>query len=305
MEKGKGCWKQMQEIEQEKASNFKRIEVISKVVGVTGPTGATGPAGERGEKGERGPSGLKGEKGDRGETGAKGDAGEKGEIGEKGEKGDRGEKGETGSAELISIGETETIEPDDIALVQDDFEDGVHNLTFYIPRGATGLKGEKGDRGETGAKGDTGEKGDAGEKGEKGDKGVDAVIPNKSATIFNMAGQDVTTGQPIYLMRTMTNNELTTKENSITIENDGTYFIAYYINRAEGAAGTDSISLAFNGVINSNTARPLSESSTSSGQFVMNLSKGTEITLVPVVMNAKKLIANGGPSATLTVFQIA
>ena len=49
---------------------------------------------------------------------------------------------------MILIGETETVEPDETALVQDDFEDNIHHLTFYIP------KGEKGDVGLRGPKGD-------------------------------------------------------------------------------------------------------------------------------------------------------
>ena len=63
--------------------------------------------------------------------------------------------------------------------------------------------------------------------------------------------------------------------------------------------------MAINNVINNNTARPLSETSTSSGQFVMNLQAGDSISLIPVVMNATRIEANGGPGATLTVLKIS
>lgn len=57
---------------------------------------------------------------------------------------------------MISIDETETINPDEEAQVLDDFENNVHHLTFYIP------KGQKGDVGPIGPIGPQGEKGEKG-----------------------------------------------------------------------------------------------------------------------------------------------
>lgn len=74
--------------------------------------------------------------------------GQKGEKGEKGEIGPRGLPGEIGISQAITIDETITVEPNEEAEVQDDFENNVHHLTFYIP------KGEKGDSKVIGAYGE-------------------------------------------------------------------------------------------------------------------------------------------------------
>lgn len=151
------------------------------------PKGEIGPKGDQGIKGEAGPQGVKGDKG---------------EQGDKGDTGPRGLPGEIGKSEKISIDITETVEPDEDAQVLDTFEDYVHHLSFYIPRGKQGEKGEKGDKGDEIImagnttqvsenelakvddryegeihfldfkipQGRTGEKGEQGPKGEKGDK---------------------------------------------------------------------------------------------------------------------------------------
>lgn len=83
--------------------------------------------------------------------------GEKGEKGEIGPQGPRGFPGETGISQVITIDGTETIEPNELAEVQDDFESNVHHLTFYIPKGEAGLQGPRGEQGIPGTKGEYGE----------------------------------------------------------------------------------------------------------------------------------------------------
>lgn len=86
----------------------------------------------------------------------KGEQGSIGPIGPKGEKGETGPMGlpgEKGISEIIIIDKTETVEPDEPAKIQDDFNDNTHHLTFYIPKGE---KGEKGDQGSIGPAGPTG-----------------------------------------------------------------------------------------------------------------------------------------------------
>ena len=89
-------------------------------------------------------------KGEKGEQGSIGPIGPKGEQGETGPMGLPGEKG---ISEIIIIDKTETVEPDEPAKIQDDFNDNTHHLTFYIPKGE---KGEKGDQGSVGPAGPTG-----------------------------------------------------------------------------------------------------------------------------------------------------
>lgn len=159
--------------------------------GATGPQGIQGLQGIKGETGPQGPIGLPGINGATGPTGPAGPQGEPGygtvtvgttetlgptenaEVtnvgtdndiilnfkipkGEKGDTGPRGFPGEIGITEHISVDGTETLEAGEEAQVMDDFENTVHHLTFYIP------KGEKGEKGEQGIKGDTGPQGPAG-----------------------------------------------------------------------------------------------------------------------------------------------
>lgn len=76
-----------------------------------------------------------------------------GPTGPKGDRGDIGPVGETGISHEIIIDETKTINPDEPAKVQDEFNNNIHYLTFYIPKGE---KGEKGDQGSVGPAGPTG-----------------------------------------------------------------------------------------------------------------------------------------------------
>ena len=64
-----------------------------------------------------------------------GDAGIQGLKGEIGHTGLRGFPGEIGISEVITIDGTETVEPNEEAQVQDDFDRNIHHLTFYIPKG--------------------------------------------------------------------------------------------------------------------------------------------------------------------------
>ena len=75
-----------------------------------------------------------------------------GPTGPKGDRGDIGPVGETGISHEIIIDETKTINPDEPAKVQDEFNNNTHYLTFYIPKGE---KGEKGDQGSVGPAGPT------------------------------------------------------------------------------------------------------------------------------------------------------
>lgn len=164
------------------------------ITGPTGPMGPQGEQGEAGPRGEQGIKGLKGDKGDQGMTGPRGDQGPttikignvetipfekkaeienvgtsedlilnfkipqgiKGDKGEQGEIGPRGLPGEIGRTEHISIDLTETVEEGEKAQVLDDFENFVHHLTFYIPKGDKGDTGPQGERGKTGPAGPPG-----------------------------------------------------------------------------------------------------------------------------------------------------
>ena len=63
--------------------------------------------------------------------------------------GSRGFPGEIGISQVITIDGTEMVEPNELAEVQDDFEQNIHHLTFYIPKGEKGDKGSQGQTGQT------------------------------------------------------------------------------------------------------------------------------------------------------------
>ena len=168
--------------------------------------------------------------------------------------------------------------------------------------GPTGPMGPQGMRGPTGPMGPTGP---AGATGATGPAGPAGVVSNQNATIANATNQAITSGTPLTLSTVVTNNGMTVTNNGITVPADGTYLVEYYVNRATSASGTDSISIAVAGATNSNTSIPLIAQSTSSAQFVLNLTSGNTLTLVPIVTAATNLEATGGPSATLTVVRLS
>lgn len=148
----------------------KKIEAENKntrfcyVQGPTGPMGPTGPQGEPGMDGAATIEIGKTETGDYNtqamvtNVGTKenvilnfkipqGIPGEKGEIGPEGKTGPQGIQGKTGESDHITIDGVEAITPEEEAQIIDDFENNIHHLTFYIPRGEKGEIGPAGPRG--------------------------------------------------------------------------------------------------------------------------------------------------------------
>lgn len=153
--------------------NFKIPRGEQGIEGKIGPQGIPGP---QGEKGDMGPQGIKGEKGDQGPATIQIgnvetiEPNEEAEVvnsgtpidvvldfklprGERGETGPRGLPGEIGRTEHIAIDETETIEPGEPAEVMDTFENWVHHLAFFIPKGEQGETGPRGPQGPAGPPG--------------------------------------------------------------------------------------------------------------------------------------------------------
>lgn len=289
------------------------------------PKGEIGPKGDQGIKGEAGPQGVKGDKG---------------EQGDKGDAGPRGLPGEIGKSEKISIDITETVEPDEDAQVLDTFEDYVHHLSFYIPRGKQGEKGEKGDKGdeiimagnttqvsenelakvddryEGGIhfldfkipQGRTGEKGEQGPKGEKGEQGVagpPGSTNNINVTLFNPNNQDISNSRPLTFGQTLTNNGITTNETSVFIPANGTYVISFSMNNGSSAAAGDCVGVYKNSSLIPGTTRPLTSSTNVSAMFVVSLKINDIITLVPKLSTNRTITASGAPSIMLSVVQIA
>lgn len=276
------------------------------VTGVTGPTGATGPTGPTGTPGTVAnfievrstrsiepeyeaqvvqdqiddivfldfyiPKGITGPKGDKGDTGP------------------RGLPGEIGISEVITIDGTETVEPNEKAEVQDDFDRNIHHLTFYIP------KGEKGQTGPQGLKG---------EKGETGVAGPPGLTPNINATIYNSAEQTISNNFSLLMPENLINNNFTIQDNGLTVPTTGTFLISFSINNATDAAAGDCVGVAVNNVIIPASKRPITTTTNTSATFVTILNKNDVVTLVANVAQNRTLTASGAPSSMLSVMMLA
>lgn len=228
------------------------------IEGQVGPTGPQGLKGDKGEQGERGLQGLKGEKGDPGPATIKVGATEsiepeaeaevintgtatdvvlefkipRGIKGDKGDIGPRGLPGEIGISQAITIDGTETLEPGELAEVQDDFESNIHHLTFYIP---------KGDKGEQGIQGPIGPQGPA---------GVTEIISYAeryldTSTALSLT-QDADTLVPLNNSGPAFNANYDT-ENAIGIQESGFYQISYFFSGNPNVDCTLTFTLRSNG----------------------------------------------------------
>lgn len=170
------------------------------------------------------------------------------------------------------------------------------------PQGPIGLTGATGAQGPTGPVGPQGPVGPVGPQGPEGPAGTSL---NENATIFNLETQDVTTGTALALPSVLTNNNLIVDGDSITVENDGTYLVSFSTGTATETVSTDNVGIAINGTIIDATRGLLSTTSGTSGTYVLNLSDGDVLSLIPTVETTTGINATGGPSATLTVVRIA
>lgn len=290
--------------------------------GIKGEDGAIGPKGDKGDKGDTGPTGPQGPKGENGPTTIdvgttetsdpgteavvtnvgtnkdvvlnfkipRGTAGEKGEVGATGPQGPRGFPGEIGISQAITIDGTETVEPDELAEVQDDFEQNVHHLTFYIP------KGEKGDQGPIGPQGPAGptqtvayaERYLDATQELKLTASTDTVVPlNNSGPAF-FAEYDT--------------------ENAIDIKQAGFYLISYFLSAEPKEDCTLTLAVKYNDLLTpaSNVTVKWQANSINSvsNSIIAALQEGDVLTLSVRAAAETTLSFNGTANAVLTIVKI-
>lgn len=156
-----------------------------------------------------------------------------------------------------------------------------------------------------GPQGPAGPAGPIGPQGATGPQGPAGTIPNQNATIYNTALQTLTSGTALDFPTVLTNNNVTVSTTSVTIPTTGTYIISYNINRATTESTTDNVGIAINGTINTATQSTLSTTSNTSASYILNLTSGDIITVVPTIADTNSITNNGGPSSSLTVVRIA
>lgn len=173
------------------------------------------------------------------------------------------------------------------------------------PTGATGQKGETGATGPTGPQGMQGERGATGATGATGSAG--GISVNENASTYTFGPQTAVSGTPLTLMTELTNNGLETLQDSITVQNDGTYIVAYSINKVANADDNDYVAIRINDVEIPATRKQMLTTTPIFGLFVLNLEEDDIVTIVPVENRADRtqLLDAGGPSASLTVIRIA
>ncbi len=262
-----------------------------------------GMTGEKGEKGEPGPATIKignvvtidpGEAAEVVNTGTPSDVvlefripkGEQGDKGDTGEIGPRGLPGEIGISEHINVEETETVEPGEAAQVLDTFENNVHNLSFFIPKGE---------------KGDTGARGPAGESFVSSygmlyktsqdqlmvQQGTDTIIP------MNEQGPALFTSY---------------ENNSIKIQESGFYLVSYLLC----AGANEECALTMSVMANSLLQPATNATSEFQANVINSISGSTIVSLAPndvVNLNVRastnvNLSFNGSTGAMLSVIKI-
>lgn len=318
--------------------NFKIPRGIPGEQGLKGEKGDTGPQGPQGEKGEQGPRGEAGpttikvgttETGDYGtdatvtNVGTAQDVilnfkipkGEKGEQGPKGDIGPQGLPGEIGISQAITIDGTETIEPDEPAEVQDDFDRNIHHLTFYIPKGEKGdigPQGPQGIQGEQGVAGPPGEQGEEGPTGPQGPKGAPNGIEaygeryTNSTQRFNLTANRET----IIPLETTGVAVLTDFDSTyaINIKKFGTYQINYFLNVATSVDTNYVVSIEASGTkLRSSDIKVQAKANTITqvnGSLLFGLAEGDEVTFVITSEQNTELIFDGTTGAKLTVIKL-
>ena len=287
--------------------------------GIEGKVGPQGIPGPKGEQGNIGPQGIKGEKGDPGpstiqignvETIEPNEEAEvintgtpvdvvldfkipRGEKGEQGDIGPRGMPGEIGRTEHITIDETETLEAGESATVMDTFENWVHHLAFFIPKGDKGDVGERGPQGPAGPPG-TSFTSSYGIRYSMTDTQIN--LPQAADTIIPLPekGTAFLTEYP--------------DDNSIKIKESGVYLVSYLLCGATNEECSITMSVRANNILQPAT----SATSEFSAQMINSISGSTICSLQPndlITLNVKtsktvNMRFNGSTNAMLSVTKI-
>ena len=283
-------------------------------IGVTGPTGPTGPSG--GPTGPTGPTGAIGPTGPTGPTGAAstvaGPTGPTGATGLTGATGPTGPTGPTGAASTVA-GPTGPTGPTGLT--------GATGPTG--PTGATGAIGATGPTGPTGAAstvaGPTGPTGLAGATGPTGPTG--ATGPTGSGTGLASFGSKYSeTPQTLNIALGGTtqvglptggpnSNMSYTTVNAITVNQTGTYQIAYFLNGTVAVGTTVTLAVRRNGtaIPGASISRLLAVGTGSlySGTVMIALTAGDVIDLAVSALVAVGITLGTGTNASLNIIKLS
>lgn len=183
---------------------------------------------------------------------------------------------------MITVDGTETLESNELAQVQDDFENNVHHLTFYIPKGEQGLKGDPNGLGAYGER-------------------------------YSNSNQrfSVSANREIIIPLEQTGTALFVEYDSsyaIEIKKYGTYKIDYFLNIAPSSDTNYTVSVKVSGakILGSDIRGEGKANSISSvnGSVIFGLTENDEVTLVITTDQNTDLIFDGTTNAKLSVMKL-
>lgn len=195
--------------------------------------------------------------------------------GEKGPTGPRGLPGEIGISQVITIDGTETVEPHELAQVQDDFDRNVHHLTFYIP------------------------------KGEQGDAGPPGLTPGVYLSIYNANQQEISNEKDLVMDTVAINIDFKMQNGKVIIPLNGTYLMTFTVNNAPNALFDDYVGITVNDTLLPESKRPIPLNGSSTGIAVALLNKDDQIALKSFVGNQLTLSPLGAPSSSFSIVMIS
>lgn len=272
----------------EKALNKIAQDQNCRPLCVLGPTGPIGPTGPTGVTGPTGPIGLTGATGPTGPTGPQGPA-------------------------TVTVGETTTGDPGTLATVENTGTNEDAILTFTIPAGATGPIGPTGPQGIQGLQGIPGTVGPAGPTGATGPTGPTGPTAGLNAygglysSDNGTVTLDNTNPATVPLDTTMTNENITTNTNTITITQSGVYELIYFLRGTADTTDTVVLSVRDNGVNVAGTEISKSLDQTNEtdyyGDVITSLDAGATLTLSLQGTGTASTVTltNAGVNASLSV----
>lgn len=147
--------------------------------------------------------------------------------GARGERGATGPKGDKGLSQKVSVDCTYTLDASEPARVEEEEQqDDMLHLAFYIPRGEKGEQGMQGAIGPKGEQGIQGPKGEAGPQGPQGERGL-------RGPQGEMGEKGDTGASPVIEVGTTTQVEATSPAKVTRREGDGKYYFDFEIPRGE------------------------------------------------------------------------
>lgn len=216
--------------------------------------------------------------------------------------GPTGPTGPSGPA-TISVGITTTSDPDVNASVTNVGTNENAILNFSIPRGATGIQGPTGERGPQGLQGPAGPAGPSGASSFE-------TYGRKYNTSTDNISLEANIAQNIPLGNNGPSNKITTAtQNTLTIAENGVYFVDYKFSGSSSANTTITVEVKQNAnpIGSTSIVRTINASTNTdfSGSTINSFSAGDEIGLDIKAGEAVNITPSNGTNAYLNIVRIS